>query len=359
MSKMIELECPQCKSMLELDAGFAGGVCRCSSCGTLMTVPTDPTHERAEMLTRPDRPDAPGSKRPSAASPLPSADARPEAPGRPETPGAPAAPAETPAEAPAATADTEVFTTASGKIIRVPRRLVVTAKTKRKVIRGTIIAVFFGVMAVIVVGTVSAIFFATRSGAPDEAENVETHGEYDRSTNPYKLNSPNFLTIPLRGKAIVVMDSSESSSRWMSAMRAAVVSAASKAPSGGLFQVIIWGEQGYTASPPEPKAMDGAAIAELEKFLDAVVSRGDASPLTALEKAIEFKPDQIILVTGKTLSRNQIRNIGDLIEPEKVKFDAVTMDTELLELEALTKKKGGRYINLPTSQLTEWYKAAE
>ncbi len=37
---MIELECPQCRTVLELDAGFAGGVCRCASCGALIDVPT-------------------------------------------------------------------------------------------------------------------------------------------------------------------------------------------------------------------------------------------------------------------------------------------------------------------------------
>ena len=352
MSKLIELECPQCKSMLELDAGFAGGVCRCSSCGTLMTVPSDPTRERAEMLTRPDRPDSPGGNRPSTSSSI--APAESGTSDRPETPGA----VET-EPAPATSADTEVFTTASGKIVRVPRRLVVTAKTKRKVIRGTIITVFIGVMLIIVVGTALAVYFATKSETPDEIESYEVHGAFDASINPYKLNSPNFLTIPLRRKTVVAIDSSESSSRWISAMRAAVVSAATKIPSGGLFQVIIWGEQGYTAFPSEPKPMDSTAIAELEKFLDGVIARGDASPLTAVEKAMESQPEQIILVTGKMLNRIQIENIGELLGEAKLKFDAVTLDTELLELETLTKKKNGRYINLPTSQLTEWYKAAE
>ena len=47
----LDIECPSCSEMLELDAGFAGGVCRCSNCGTLMTVPSDAG--KAESLTRP------------------------------------------------------------------------------------------------------------------------------------------------------------------------------------------------------------------------------------------------------------------------------------------------------------------
>ncbi len=53
---MIELECPSCGQLLELDAGFAGGVCRCSDCGTLMTVPKHPDREDAAPAPRPDSP---------------------------------------------------------------------------------------------------------------------------------------------------------------------------------------------------------------------------------------------------------------------------------------------------------------
>jgi hypothetical protein len=347
MSKMIELECPQCKSVLELDAGFAGGVCRCSSCGTLMTVPADPVHDRAELLTRPDRPQGPPPSRPA------------EPPGaRPESPTSPAV--ESPAAADAATAspDTEVFTTASGKTIRVPRRLIVTASAKRRVIRGTIIGVFVAVMLVIVVGVALAVYFVTRPAAPEVAGPTDIHGAFDPAVNPFKLNSPNFLGIPLRHKAVLVIDASSSSATWMSAIKAAVLSAAKKAPSGGSLQVIFWGERGFNAFPPEPKTMDEPTRKELEGFLDTVIPRGDASSLPAVEKAMESKPDQIILVTGKIISNAQVAHVLELIGDAKVKLDAASVGVELLELEAATKKKDGRYIKLPPSQLNDWYREA-
>ncbi len=37
---MIRLTCTQCKSVLEMDDAFAGGVCRCQHCGTIQTVPS-------------------------------------------------------------------------------------------------------------------------------------------------------------------------------------------------------------------------------------------------------------------------------------------------------------------------------
>ncbi|NNM87236.1 MAG: hypothetical protein HKL95_01820, partial [Phycisphaerae bacterium] len=37
----IIVQCHKCSKVLELDDGFRGGVCRCSSCGTLLQVPIE------------------------------------------------------------------------------------------------------------------------------------------------------------------------------------------------------------------------------------------------------------------------------------------------------------------------------
>ena len=56
----LQVRCPRCKDELELDPGFAGGVCRCSSCGALMTVPgEEPGSGRRFKRKRSDRPDVP------------------------------------------------------------------------------------------------------------------------------------------------------------------------------------------------------------------------------------------------------------------------------------------------------------
>jgi hypothetical protein len=36
---MIQINCTNCKSLLQIDDAFAGGVCRCKHCGTIQTVP--------------------------------------------------------------------------------------------------------------------------------------------------------------------------------------------------------------------------------------------------------------------------------------------------------------------------------
>src|SRR4051812_36003825 len=36
---MIQINCTNCKMLLQIDDAFAGGVCRCRHCGTIQTVP--------------------------------------------------------------------------------------------------------------------------------------------------------------------------------------------------------------------------------------------------------------------------------------------------------------------------------
>src|SRR3954470_7343525 len=54
---MISLTCTKCKTTLEMDDAFAGGVCRCQHCGTIQTVPS-----RLKGTGRPSSPNATGQK---------------------------------------------------------------------------------------------------------------------------------------------------------------------------------------------------------------------------------------------------------------------------------------------------------
>src|SRR5688572_2527484 len=54
---MISLTCTKCKTTLEMDDAFAGGVCRCQHCGTIQTVPS-----RLKASGRPSSPVGTGQK---------------------------------------------------------------------------------------------------------------------------------------------------------------------------------------------------------------------------------------------------------------------------------------------------------
>jgi hypothetical protein len=54
----VVVQCFKCNALLELDDGFRGGVCRCSTCGTLLQVPKGEPNTAAR-IARPAGPPAP------------------------------------------------------------------------------------------------------------------------------------------------------------------------------------------------------------------------------------------------------------------------------------------------------------
>jgi len=58
----VVVQCFHCKAILELDDGFRGGVCRCSTCGSLLQVPRGDADAPAR-LQRPSAPPPPAALR--------------------------------------------------------------------------------------------------------------------------------------------------------------------------------------------------------------------------------------------------------------------------------------------------------
>jgi len=57
----VVVQCFHCNAILELDDGFRGGVCRCSSCGSLLQVPRGEESAPAGKRVRPAMPPPPVS----------------------------------------------------------------------------------------------------------------------------------------------------------------------------------------------------------------------------------------------------------------------------------------------------------
>ncbi|MEL7087715.1 MAG: hypothetical protein AAGL98_04630, partial [Planctomycetota bacterium] len=62
---MLNIVCPSCSSSLEVDAGFAGGICRCSTCGAVLSVPRDTEKGKPKMIRKPS-PSSTGVSRPDS-----------------------------------------------------------------------------------------------------------------------------------------------------------------------------------------------------------------------------------------------------------------------------------------------------
>lgn len=200
--KTLELECPSCQEVLELDAGFAGGVCRCSNCGTLMTVPSDAG--RAETLSRPASGPASDfnddSFSDTAAPPRRSSAGSRKKKSKQRLSGSRSGSVE-PGE----------YVTESGKVVKLDGSVRVPIATRRKQARIATIVVFCGVIFACVAAGVVAIILMVGSGSGADASSQT----YDPAANPFDLTFANVAGLPLQGEVAVVVEASEASSNWI------------------------------------------------------------------------------------------------------------------------------------------------
>lgn len=359
---------------MELDAAFAGGVCRCSTCGTLMTVPADPSRDRAETVTRRDRPDAPAgggaSSRPDtprAASSRPDAppgrSTRPDTPGpagtRPETPGSSgsadlAALART-APPGSSAASQGVYLTASGKALELAEAVVPTARKRKKVIRATVIGGFVAMVLGIVAVIALAISFVFNSGKPKGTDLIDTVG-IDPAVNPIKKTEPNLLTITIESECAIVVDATMYAKQWYPMMRDIIGHEVSLAPSTS-FMVIPWSDLTPKSFPAKPEKIGRDRLSDLDaSLMVSNVAYQGISPAPYVELALNERADQIILVTGRVLEEAEVKDLVEVMGKRvDVHLDVIVVGDHDAVLQKLAKDNKGRYVSVKTDQLEKWY----
>lgn len=380
----IELECPACDELLELDAGFAGGVCRCSSCGTLMTVPSDAASGgHAEQLTRPDRPDDPSGMSgmgDAAAAPEPASRDRPtrrgggrQRPGRPTKRGQ-RSKADRRGKGndkrsraggghSTETIEQGVYTTASGRQVRIDKPMrVPMAQSKRKGIRIATTVVFFSIVLVVVAVGGAAIWYMLDNpkGGPRTDPNepyVETDPTqfvYNAAANPFELEHPNVVGLPLQGTVAVVFENAPANAAWLEPM-AAMVAAGLGRP-GGEAKVLVYaaGPDGITSlgrTPQPPNSVTDGALAGL--FTDNNTRTGDVA--RALRYAIQDNATTVVLITGQP-SGDTVAGLQDELESHPgVVLHAVMLNGFATEYRSFVRgRDGGRFISLSVSAVLDW-----
>lgn len=361
-ARMLELECPGCDELLELDAGFAGGVCRCSSCGTLMTVPMDPGREKVERLLRPDRPGG-KTRRPSrpggaAVRPKPPHPGSPDRPDRPDRPGGSPSPA-SPDESEGG--DSEVYTTETGRVVRVDHRRLIPTAGKKRVARYTTYAASIAVIACIVAACVFAAVVLVRNppGAPTGPAVIEAFA-YDPTTNPYTLDQANILGLPLRERTAVVVDASASSAAWLGGVKAALAAGLTGKGSASQVALIYATEEGPRLLVNGFETVRNLSPVEFAALHRRVAAGGRASLAAAVEQAVALNPSHLIVVTSQRLTDNEAEAIESALAAAAGLYaDTVAVDRDIVVLDDLASKYQGRYVRLSSEQLERWRSEAE
>jgi len=340
MAELLELECPGCTGMLELDAGFAGGVCRCSVCGTLMTVPADPGTARAERLSRPDAPGAPG---------------------RPDTP-TPAAeePAAEPASAEAEQTDGETFITDTGRVVRIGHDAEIpTASKKRAVIRATTAVAFFAVVLILLALMGGAIWLMTREAPPPDTSHLELQTfVFDRDANPWTMDKPNVLGMSLGAKAAIVVDASGRSSAWLADVKSAIASGLTRADSQARVGLIYATADGVQTLGSGLQAIGGLSAERLTRFQQPFEAAGRPPLRKAIETAIGQEPEAVIVILGRRIDPKEIERIKSLVLGNEVLLDVIAVGRDNPAMENLARETGGRYQFISTLTLDAWRSGA-
>jgi len=320
---MIELTCPKCKSPLEIDDGFRGGVCRCFSCGTLMTVPDEPAAGRAESLTE-------------------------------------SAPIQM--QGPAAVERGRTFTTRSGKTVQLSSKQTSMAPVARRPRKSVRVAVTAAVLAVAVllmagVGVLAYVLFRP----PPAAEQADAYADlFDIEQNPFTWTEPNFMGLPAGKANVMLIDSSAAMRHHLDIVKAAVLASLATLGPDRKAQVIFWSEEQPWAYPDQMTPAGNIDRQSLRTAMAQVSASGAPAPEPALAIALEQQPEQITIVARALPNAEQATALADRLKRSKVRLfvvhlDAVETDPDAAAWNKAAKATGGVYAGLNSARLRRWY----
>ncbi len=265
--------------------------------------------------------------------------------------------------------DEEVFVTASGKIIRVKKNRIVTAQTKRKVIRAGIMAAIAAVFAVILIIGAVALSIVNKDTGPDakelERQRIEARNKlfgYDPNKNPFTLTQPNFLGLTLKPSFVIVLDASSTTSSWFGQVADAIPLGLKNADAKITGQVTVAADGGPKFYPAEPKPIDSAVVEDIASNLMNTYANGSGDIAQAVDASLSGKPSQIIIVTNDTgMPAHLGEKLADLLKdrPEVV-IDIIVINANQRrdDLDKLIQSRKGQYVLLTAGRIAEWRKEA-
>ncbi|MGF1632531.1 MAG: hypothetical protein ACFCVE_01670 [Phycisphaerae bacterium] len=245
---MIELTCTQCRNRLQIDDGFAGGVCRCNACGTIQTVPGS----------------AGASGAPGGGRSKPLFRAGPRA-----------------GESLDELADVVASSGLGGSRLRKASTGLAAASRGKWLITAA-------ATALLLVAVVAVLFFALPAGEP--------------------ATPASFAGVPLDGPRVVfLLDRGTATAGQINALRDSALAAAGQLDAEDTFKILFWadarsidGRVGDVEGTGEAWLSSSPADVELARErirnVGAVFS---SEPWKALSMALAGSPDELLIATGK------------------------------------------------------------
>ena len=300
---MIQINCTNCKSLLQIDDAFAGGVCRCRHCGTIQTVPK---RLKATSVAGSESPDANGNGQNTPSKSLYQNQKR----GAVETVGSGTG-----------LDDLAGIVASSGlSSSRLQKKSPPPAVAKpagaawdRKVVA---IAASAGGLIVLLLGVIISMAVRDRTGdaAPDPQTTQPplVASRNDGGPSPAAPKGPAFLGQPVTQQSVVfVLDRggySRTDNRFQ-LLRSALLLALKSLTPEQRFQVVFWN---VPREQPQAWPASGTAVATpenvaqcKEKLVEMVAEGGATEETAALATALKSQPQAIVLVPIKPFPTEQ------------------------------------------------------
>lgn len=328
---MIKINCPQCNEQLEVDVGFAGGICRCFECGTLMTVPAR-TGGKAEQLKRSARP------------------ARPARPGEP-TPE-----------------PVETFVTSTGTELNVTaeqmHKIVVANKARMRIRAGVIVAfiAIFGLIgAAIVMISIHLLDEAKQQQQQQFQNQVAPDGGVAIPSvpmNPLLMTEPNVLGLDMAkagtGLTQIVLDGSITMARSVPFVAEALIAGLPTLPGDMKVQVQLARDSQIEAVPQQPTLISRWDHAGFKARMDKLEAHGSQALAQAIERATGSTPDRLILIFYQKPALPVMTQVQAAVEKASATLFIVKLGRDEPDLAELTARFGGTYLNISDGQMDLW-----
>jgi hypothetical protein len=363
---MIQLNCTNCKSLLQIDDAFAGGVCRCRYCGTIQTVPkrlkktsvgTDSgaaeveasanggTSSAKTLFTKKSAIETAGSGTGLddlagivASSGLTGGRLQKKTP-PPATPDAPATPWD--------------------------RRTLILLSSA-----GGVIALLLIVILIMA--------FRDRSGGTAAAPSDQGTGQTTAVTGggpsvppvaPAANTSPSFLGQAIdAGTVAYVLDRGGYSheSHRLDSLKTALVNSVKSLGPNQRFQVVFWeitGEQPHAYPTEGPRPANAESVNGLQAFLDnQIYPVGTTQEVAALHLALKSKPQAVMFVPIRGLAEEQQTLAARVLREragesaQSTKFYCFTLgQTEWAPaMRRISDSTGGAYRDVPLDELNKF-----
>jgi hypothetical protein len=362
---MIQLNCTNCKSLLQIDDAFAGGVCRCRYCGTIQTVPKrlKKTSVGADSGAAQAEASANGGTTSSSKTLFSSKKSAVETAG-----------SGTGLDDLASIVASSGLTSSRLQKKTTPPpdpEAPSTPWDRRTVI---LLSSAGGVIALLLV-VILILAFRDRSGgtlAPTPDQNTGQPSALTSSNPPAPPVTPlpastsaNFLGQPIDAQTIAyVLDrgSYSQNSHRLDLLKAALLNSVKSLGPGRRFQVVFWGVNNapplaYPGDGPRPASPEG--IKGLETFLDQqIYPLGTTDEVSALNLALKSRPPVVMFVPIRGLT-DELQTIASRVqrgERSDAKFYCFTLGQPEDDpaVRTVFKQTGGDYRDIPFDQLNKF-----